>query len=261
MLSMQPTPLFSRFYRIPFFTFLISLVVFLTGCGATHTAISKRKMDVQTKMSASVFLDPVTTDKHKIFLQVRNTSDKCELDLEPCIAEALAAKGYTLVRNPEHAHYLLQTNVLQVGKTDLRAAEHALNQGFGAALGGAAVGAAVGSVGGNHRHNSDRMVVAGLLGAAVATVTDAMVKDVMYSVIADVQISERVGNSVSVKEKTRSKLQQGTSGTKEITSTEKVDWKRYQTRIVSTANKVNLSFEQAAPELVQGLSRSIAGVF
>lgn len=242
------------------FGVLFVVTLFLWGCSATHTAIYKRNLDVQTRMSDSIFLDPITSDKRTLFLQVRNTSDKPELDLNTSIADAMTSKGYTLVQNPEQAHYILQTNVLQVGKTDCRAVEHALNQGFGSTVGGALVGAGLGSLKkGSHRTES--VVVGGVLGAAVATLTDAMVQDVVYSVVADVQISERVANSVTVKEKTRSKLKQGNSGAREVTSTEKVDWKRYQTRVVSTANKVNLKFNKAVPELVQGLTHSITGVF
>ncbi|WP_422491663.1 complement resistance protein TraT, partial [Endozoicomonas sp. ALE010] len=36
--------------------------------------------------------------------------------------------------------------------------------------------------------------------------------------------------------------------------------KKYQTRVVSTANKVNLKFEEALPELKKGLSNSISGL-
>ncbi len=239
---------------------LLVLVSLLMGCDATHTAINKRKMDIQTKMSATIFLDPVPADKKTVFLQIRNTSDKPELDLEEPIRLALQQKGYQLVATPEQAHYLLQTNVLQVGRSDLRSVEYALNQGFGAALSGVLVGALAGSVV-SSRDDHRAVAAGGLMGASVATVTDAMVQDVVYTVIADVQVSERVGNAVIVKEKTRSTLKQGTRGVREITSTEKVDWKRYQTRIVSVANKVNLKFKHAVPELIKGLSHSITGVF
>jgi Enterobacterial TraT complement resistance protein len=46
-----------------------------------------------------------------------------------------------------------------------------------------------------------------------------------------------------------------------LSSTETTDWKRYQTRVQSTASKANLEFEEAAPELTSGLTRSIAGIF
>ncbi len=239
----------------------IGVVTLLGGCGATHTAINKRHLDVQTRMSSTIFLDPATSDKKMVFLQIRNTTDKAELDLTRPVEEAMAAKGYHIVTVPEQAHYLLQANVLQVARTDLRDAEHELHQGFGAALGGAVVGAAAGSVVSSRNDRGKGAVVGGLVGATVSTVTDAMVQDVVYSVIVDMQISERVGNSVVVREKTSARLKQGTRGVREITSTEKVDWKRYQTRIVSTANKVNLKFKQAVPLLVNGLTRSITGVF
>lgn len=239
---------------------LISALTLLFGCGATHTAINKRKLDVQTKMSSTIFLDPMTSEKKTVYLQIRNTSDKSELDLEHPVAEVMLAKGYTRVMAPEQAQILLQTNILQVGRSDLRAADHALHQGFGAALGGAVAGAAVGSLV-SRQDNGKGAIAGGLVGASVATVTDAMIQDVVYVVIADVQISERVGNSVTIKEKTRSRLKQGTNGLREVISTEKIEWKRYQTRVVSTANKVNLKFKQAAPELIQGLTRSITGIF
>ena len=35
----------------------------------------------------------------------------------------------------------------------------------------------------------------------------------------------------------------------------------YQTRIASSANQVNLELEQALPPLMDGIGRSIAGVF
>lgn len=239
--------------------FLCGVFIFLTGCSATHTAINKRHLDVQTRMSASIFLDPISTDKKTIFLQIRNTSDKPELDLGEPIKMALEEKGYQMTTVLSEAHYILQANVLEVGRSDLRAAQHALTQGFGAALGGAATGALLGTV--VSKEDSRAVAAGGVMGAAVATVTDAVVQDVVYTVVADVQISEHMGNSVAIKEKTKSVLKQGTRSVREITSTEKIEWKRYQTRVVSTANKVNLKFKQALPELIEGLTRAITGVF
>jgi hypothetical protein len=36
---------------------------------------------------------------------------------------------------------------------------------------------------------------------------------------------------------------------------------KYRTRVVSTANKANLQYEEAATELTNGLARSISGLF
>ena len=236
----------------------ISLIGVLTllGCAATHTAISKRNLDVQTKMSASIFLEPVEIEKQTVYVQVKNTSDKPELDLSQDVKNVIAAKGYKIVNNPKDAHYLLQANILQVGKTDLRETESALTKGYGGALSGIAVGTTVGAM---HGHGNSVLGL-GLLGGIAGTVTDAMVKDIAYSIIVDIQISERAADGVVVEETLESKLSQGTNSKRKVTSTEQHNWKRYQTRIVSTANKVNLKFEEALPELVRGLRNSISGI-
>ena len=54
---------------------------------------------------------------------------------------------------------------------------------------------------------------------------------------------------------------QGSGGGRILSSSEVHDWKRYQTRIMSSANQANLDFEDAAPQLVAGLTRAIAGIF
>ena len=42
--------------------------VLLSGCAATQVAISKRNLDVQTKMSATIFLDPVKESRRTVFV-------------------------------------------------------------------------------------------------------------------------------------------------------------------------------------------------
>ena len=87
-----------------------------------------------------------------------------------------------------------------------------------------------------------------------------MVKDVHYSIVTDLQISERAKKGVVVLEENKASLKQGNSGYKNVSSTEETEWKRYQTRILSTANQVNMEYAEAEPELVKGLMRSISGI-
>lgn len=237
--------------------FAVILFLFLLGCSATHTAFNKRNLDVQTKMSATIFLDPVASDKKTVFLQVKNTTGQSSFDLQDKIKYSIIAKGYKIVEDPKLAHYVLQANVLQVGKSDLRAADYALNGGFGGAVSGALIGGGVGALASN---DGKGMLAGALIGGAVSTIADALVKDIVYTAITDVQISEKVFGS-SVEEKTKSKLKQGTSGSSKLKSIKTVNWKKYQTRIVSTANKANLKFEEAAKPLREGLARTIAGIF
>lgn len=226
------------------------VVGLLAGCSATQTAIGKRELVVQTKMSETIFLDPVGPDKRTVFVQVRNTSDKPGLSLDGYIAQAVAAKGYKVVNDPDKAHYLLQANVLQAGIADARETESAVERGFGAAV----IGGAIGNQFGGGDGRGAATVGGGLIGLAV----DALVKDVYVSITTDIQISER--SNAAVTEQLNSTLKQGTSSVKRQSSTETTDFKRYQTRILSSANQANLKYEEAEPKLVQGLVQSISGL-
>ena len=82
----------------------------VSGCAAGHTSVANRKLDVQTRRSAAVFLDPVGPDKKTVFIQVRNTSDKPSFDLEGPIRNAIRARGYQVLDDPEAAHFKLQAH-------------------------------------------------------------------------------------------------------------------------------------------------------
>lgn len=245
----------NRILRIITMFAAIAVGMQLAGCAATSMAISKRNLDVQTKMSSTVFLDPVTPEKRTLVLQVRNTSDKASFSIESELRAALAAKGYSLVSDPSQAHYMLQVNILQVGKIDPAAAENAFRAGYGGAILGAAVVAASGD------RSNRSILTGGIIGGLASSVVDAMVKDVTYSVITDLQVSERLGAGKTARVVSEQRLVQGTSGTTTVSSNADSDWQRYQTRIMSSANKVNLDFEEAVPELAKGLSISISGLF
>jgi hypothetical protein len=97
-------------------------------------------------------------------------------------------------------------------------------------------------------------LAAGLIGMAA----DAMIEDVNYTMVTDLQISER--SKAKVTTDNIAALRQGTSGVKLQTSTEQGDRAKYQTRVVSNANKVNLKFEEAKPVLEAQLAKSVANI-
>lgn len=99
-----------------------------------------------------------------------------------------------------------------------------------------------------------------LVGTTIGFAANSVIKDVMYGTVVDVQISEKAARGVKFTEDHASSLKQGLSGGKEQRSTETTSWKRYQTRIISVANKVNLTEEQATLYLVAGISKSISGI-
>jgi Enterobacterial TraT complement resistance protein len=232
----------------------------ISGCAAVHTSIAKKDLDVQTKMSDTVFLDPVGPDKKIVFVQIRNTSDKA-FDIEGLIVTAITGRGYRVTHDPDSAHFRLLGNVLSVGKSSPTAAEAALASGYGGAFAGSATGAVVGGVTHGWTGAAVGGVVGGILGGVTETVANAAVKDVTFMVVTDIEISEKARQGVIVRQDSQQDASQGVGGRRTQTSSEVTDVKKYRTRIVSTANKANLGYEEAAPELTAGLVRSISGLF
>lgn len=235
---------------------LVSTIAVLAGCSATQTALEYRNLSVQTRMSETIYLEPVSATQKTVYVSIKNTSDK-EMDINPSLHHALTAKGYKVVSNPQNAHYLLQGNILQAGVMDVAASKQALGGGFGSALIGAGTGATIGALTGN----GNAMLAGGLAGGIVSMAADSLVKNVNYTLITDIQIRERAGKGVKVNEQFNAKLKNGSSGRIIQTSSKDSNYNRYTTRIVSNASQVNLKFETAKPALSEGLTKSIAGIF
>jgi hypothetical protein len=234
----------------------IVLAVFvLSGCSATRTAIEHRNLDVQVKMSETIFLDIAGNFEKTIFVDVRNTSQH-EFQINDLLRQALVSKGYEIKENPRDSYYILQANVLYIGKDDPQMLLKALYNGYGTPLDGLIAGGAIGYLA-NQRVSG--VGVGGLLGAGTELVADSLVKNVTYSMMVDLQISER--SDVAVEQTMESDLTQGTSTQIKQTAKSKNDLMRYRTRILSSANKVNLDFEEAQPVLEAVVSRAISGIF
>lgn len=237
---------------------LAAVAVILGGCAAAHTMIAKGELETNTKMTDTIFLEPVGPDKKTIFVQWRNTTDKVEFDdARGEILAKLRNRGYQVVQYPDAAHYILQAYVLAATESSPSAAKEAYQAGYGN-VGGVVTGGAVAYVAGA---DSGRGVVGGgLVGGAAALVANALVEDVTFTAVTDLQVSERV-DAGSVQRRSRHQLQQGSSGATTETYESESQYKRYQTRIVSVANKANLDWEDAAGPLKQGLVRSVTGMF
>lgn len=231
------------------FALIATASLTLFACSALHTSLEKADLDVQTKASESIFLEPVSPAKRIIFVSVRNTSDK-DLSIKSRIIDRLGKSGYVITDDPDAAHFMLQANILKVGKVDLKSADSYLDAGFS----GAAFGNAITS-----RSDTGKGIV---LGALAGIVIDSMVDDTLFTMVTDLQVRERPrANEIVTQQQSENNTQgSGTTVTQSSGKTS-VDWKTYHTRIVSTANQVNLKFEDALPALENGLIRSIAGMF
>lgn len=238
-------------------TMLAASIGLLASCAATSTIIEHRNLESQTQLSKTVFLDPVGPAQKTIFIATRNTSDSA-FDIQEPLSEALRAHGYRVLKNPTDAHYLLQVNILKSGKMAASASESALLGGYGSVLGGAATGAAIGTA---MNGTTSSTLIGGVSGGLVSLAADALVKNVNYSVITDVQISERAGKGTQVSEQFNAHLSNGTASNTQQTLNRQSQYVRYRTRVVSNVNQVNLSFAKARPVLERGLVNTLAGIF
>lgn len=240
---------------------LIGLILaFLAGCAATHTAISKRKLDVQTRTSTAIFIEPVSRDKRTIYLDVK--SGVMEFDrrtFKQAVKENFAEfsdTGYQIIDDPEKAQYTMIAYVLNLEKTSPSAAEAALKQGY---MGGAvAAGAGVGAVTTNSWKGG---VIGGVAGGAAELISGAFVKDVTYMLVCDIQIKERARDGVYVRKDSKVDTKISDAGSSRQTYSEVTDKKEYRTRIVTTANKVNLKLETAADLMYRKTAYAITGFF
>ncbi|MDR3439201.1 complement resistance protein TraT [Telmatospirillum sp.] len=254
----------------------------LAACAAADSAINHGDITVQTHMSETVFLDPVPPDQKTIFVSARNTSDHPEIDLRSPLIQAVASRGYTVVQDPNQAHYMLRVNVLQAGKIETKDKESLLSAKYGEPLlAGLGAGALASMAGGDRT----AATATGLGVAAGSFLLNQAFQTVTYSVVVDVQLSERPLKGAKVKQSTTTVAAQangssdhartsqtptgsGRSGTATLNANvktqqvdEESDFKQYQLRDIAYADQMNLKFEEAAPQLVTKLAYSLSNLF
>ena len=215
---------------------LISIIpLFLIGCAATQVALEKKDLKVQTKMSKSIFLDLDNQIEKSAFIQVKNTSDK-DIDLTNALKQAVRKQGYTLVDSAKKAAYIYQCNILYVGEVDPAALRTAVHRGFGygygATVGGAAAGGAIGYGLGGGTGAAIGAASGGLLASAAELITVSLTKDVTYTIMTDIQLTEKTTKGKKI----------------------------HKARVASTAEQVNLEWEEAEGQLVEGLAKSLGGL-
>lgn len=246
-----------RYFQV---TVLSAALLSLFGCAAIHTSVAKRNLDVQTKTSTAIFVDPVKKEFRTVYVEVR--SGVMEFDrraFKQDIMKEFAGNdnGYRVVDDPDAAQYHLSVYVLTMEKASPTAAEAALRRGYvggsgivaGAAAGGVATGSGKGAVQG------------ALLGGLTETVANAFVQDVTYMLIADIQIKEKARKGVIVRKDTQVSAKVSDAGSSTQRVSEVSTRKEYRTRIVTTANKANLELEEAQPLMFQKTAYAMSGFF
>lgn len=240
---------------------VVAISTSLVSCAAISTAVSKRNLDVQTKVSTAIFVDPVPRPKRTVYVDVRSTV--MEFDRR-ALAKAVRSEfkgndnGYSMVDDPTKAQYHMSIFVTKLEKSSPTAAEQALKQGY-SDRGAAVVSGAI--IGGQHRGTATGAVVGGLAATLGTVATNAFVQDVMFVLVADVQIKEKAAKGVLVRKDSKVNTKISDSGGSTQTFSEVSKRKEYRTRIVTTANKVNLDIEEAQPLMFKKTAYAMSGFF
>jgi outer membrane lipoprotein SlyB len=237
----------------------LSVVMILSGCAATNTALKKKDLDVQTRTSTAIFIDPVSPAKRTVFVDVKSSVQEFDRAVfKKLLKESFAVNdnNYRLVDDPEQAQFVLSAFVLNLENASPSASDQALNRGFegGGVLAGAAIGGAA-------RGDWKGAVAGGVVGAGVDMISGALVKDVTYMLVCDVQIKERTKNGALVKRATDISTRVSDAGYTQQSIDETSNMKEYRTRIVTTANKANLKLEEAAPVIYSKTASAMSGFF
>lgn len=240
----------------------MSLIAFLTACAATSTMISKRDLDVQTRTSTSIFVDPVARSKRTIYLDVK--SGVMEFDRRSFRQKVkeefteFSEQGYVIVDDPEKAQFQMIAYVLNLEKASPTAAEKMLGRGY---QGGAVAAGALAGGMANSSNPYRGAAAGGLLGGAAEMITGAFVKDVTYMLVCDVQIKEKARKGVYIRRDSKVDTKISDSGGTRQTYSEVSNKKEYRTRIVTTANKANLKLEEASDLMYKKTAYAMAGFF
>jgi hypothetical protein len=227
----------------------------ISSCAAISTAIHHGSLTTESKMSKTIFLDPVPANEKTIYVQVKDTSGK-DVKLKDALVAQLQGQGWDVVHDVSKAHDMVQVNVLQVGKADsVQSVWQSMNSGFGNALMGGLAGVAAGLA----ANSAGVGLGVGAGVGAIGWMADEMYQDVVYSMITDIQVSVKVNGEVT--QTTQADLDQGSQTKTMQTYNQKTNWMRYRTRIASVADKANLDFDEAKPVLIDGITKQIAGIF
>jgi hypothetical protein len=239
------------------FSFVGLIIITLASCSAIHTSVAKRNLDVQTKISTSIFVDPVPANKRKIYLEVRSAVMEFDrVSFRKALSNQLvnSGNGYTLTDNPEKSQYRMSVFVRNLEKTTPEAAASALGAGFQGASIGAVASAATG---GSYRDAA----AAGLVVGLASTVANAFVQDVVYLLVADIQIKERAKKGIIVRRDSKVNTKISEDGATTQTYSEATNLKEYRTRVVTTANKANLELEEAQPLMFDKTAYAMSAFF
>lgn len=245
---------------IKIFILLSTLTIF--GCSSLSTAIKKQDLVVESKLSYSVVLEPLSPSDRIVYARIRDVSgNNMRKVMQSKIESQLQAEGFVVTNDPKKANLMLNATILSAGKTTADEANKYLSSGYKGAAEGALLGIGAASMAGG---SNSETLGAGLVVGAAGFLADSLVEDVYYTFVMDVELRERPLDGDSIENSTNNMAAKGMVTKNNVNLNvsksavkrgENYNWIVHNTRIVTTANKMNLKLEEAIPA-VQGKTAS-----
>jgi outer membrane lipoprotein SlyB len=241
--------------KIKIFALILALLIpalAFSGCATTAgnttsaSGLSSGNVALSTKMSSSIFLQPVSPQDKIVYVSTRNTSTATGLNFKNQLISELISEGYRVTNNPQEANFMVMSNVLYIGKeTSNYTLAGALAGGFGGAL--------IGS-----RYNSGTSTLeGGALGALAGGILGSLLNTAKYMMVVDIQLEERQAGTYTTSSTNAS---QGIASNVTTYNAGVKNWAIYRDRIISQASAMNLNFASAEPLLKQQMAHSIANL-
>lgn len=248
---------------------VVAFSLLMTGCATSE-------LQTSSKMTQSVFINPVAKDKRLIFVASKNTSGQ-NINLERTIYSELQAKGYTIVDDPDRATYVLMMNVLYC---DRKQENNAVGAGVAAGAAGAGIAA----------YNNKSMgstIGIGLAAGAVGALVGKATEDTIFQMQVDIVIREKAKGKVyasnvtasgqaSVSDSRKAGFVNGFGGPVANTDASgrlnsnmasasaqqfEADYVEHKTMLLAEATRMNLTLPEATPILERQIANQIAGLF
>ena len=224
------------------YMYLVCVIILFSGCFNTSftqvgksidgkkVEITKKDIHIKTKMTKTIFLEPTSPRQQIVYFKFKNTSDE-QLQITNEVEKALEKKGFKITHDPTKANFVIQANLLKIGQVDLNEQKNYLN----AAVGTGMIGATTTMLTGGDDRSGKMAIASALVGMFVES---AKVDDVHFAMVTDVEV---------IQYNVRSKINNQ-------------NYKKYYTKIISSAYGAGLRFEQAKPFFKKGLIKAIAGI-
>jgi hypothetical protein len=242
--------MFDRVYRRLGLFLLLPICLLLWGCHAVHAGITKRELRVDTRVSQTIFIEPLPESQKIVYVDANFVGNNASAFQHQLMAR-LRSKGYKVTHDVRLANYIIKSNAVRYGRFEHPGEENRiLMRGFGGAVTGAIVGSLI-------TDDAKGAVVGGLVGSIV----NMSVENRHYILVSDLQISQRISGSMVYKWSTIQQRKKQLKKHFRLHSDGAHVWARYRTRVVSTASRFNLAIPVADRALNQALVNTISRLF